>query len=212
MAIRTVSLTEPIEKHFTPKQVVILQGASQVFLRSGYAGTSMDRVAAEAGVAKQTIYSHFQDKEGLFRSMIERVTICRIQAKLHMEDCNDEPEILLRQLAETYLYEVADQEYIALIRIVVSESARFPELAKLFTETVVKQGRGLLTEYLKKHPELGLTDPEAVAQLFFSCLVGYVLQQEILYGKELVPIKKERLVDSLIQLILSNQRQQFHHN
>lgn len=202
MTIQEIPSLIPANRYFTPKQEMILQGASQVFLRSGYAGTSMDRVAAEAGVSKQTIYSHFQDKEGLFRSMIERVTICRLKAKLPLAESGDRPEILLRKLAETYLYEVATAEYVALVRLIIAESARFPELAKLFTETVVKPGRGLLTDYFKKHPELGLTDPEAIAQLFFSCLVGYLLQQEILYGKELVPLDKGRLIDNLISLVL----------
>lgn len=51
----------------------------QVFLKHGYAGTSMDRVAEVAGVSKNTIYNHFQDKEGLFTALIEQITTNRFQ-------------------------------------------------------------------------------------------------------------------------------------
>ena len=68
-AMPKISLeTETTE--YTPKQEMILQGAVRVFLQLGYAGTSMDRVASEAGVSKQTIYSNFQDKEGLFTALM----------------------------------------------------------------------------------------------------------------------------------------------
>ena len=51
----------------------ILQGAMQEFLVHGYAGTSMDRIAASGGISKATVYSHFQDKQGLFKALVERL-------------------------------------------------------------------------------------------------------------------------------------------
>ncbi len=113
------------------KREQILQGAMQVFLQSGYAGTSMDRVAAEAGVAKQTIYSHFQDKEGLFKALMEQITLDRFRSVFSLEDFAGDPAVRLRQLAETYLTKVADQNYLSITRIIIGESERFPELARL---------------------------------------------------------------------------------
>jgi len=189
---------------YTPKQEAILQGAVQVFLRSGYAGTSMDRVAAEAGVAKQTIYSHFHDKEGLFTAMLERLTIRRFQALLATEILGGEPEILLRQFAEGFLNKIVDAEYVALLRLIIAESVRFPELAKLYGRTVIQQGRQLMTEFLQHHPELGFTDAEAIAHIFIGSLVSYVLAQEIFYGKEGFPLERDRLITNLLTLLLQH--------
>ncbi|ACC80584.1 TetR/AcrR family transcriptional regulator [Nostoc punctiforme] len=189
----------------TQKQEQILQGAMQVFLRDGYAGTSMDRVSAEAGVSKQTIYSHFQDKEGLFKALIERVTIASFQGIFCTEDLHGEPAILLREIAETYLTKVAENsEYLALFRLIITESQRFPELAKLYTQTVIQRGRLLLSQYLASHPELGISDPEATAQIFFGSLVSYVMVQEMLYGKEMMPLSRDRILDSLMSLVLAH--------
>lgn len=191
---------------YTPKQEAILQGAMQVFLRSGYAGTSMDRVAAEAGVAKQTIYSHFQDKEGLFTALMERMTIRRFQTILGAEALQGDPEILLRQFAEGFLNKIADAEYVAWFRLIIAESVRFPELAELYGRTVIQKGRQLVTEYFQQHPELGFTDAPAVAQIFVGSLVSYVLAQEIFYGKDGFPLDRDRMVESLLALMLHQPR------
>jgi AcrR family transcriptional regulator len=202
-ALTDVALTESAEiPTYTPKQEAILQGAVRLFLRSGYAGTSMDRVAAEAGVSKQTIYSHFQDKEGLFKALMERMTIRRFQEVFHMATLQGEPEVLLRQFAEAYLNKIVDEEYVALFRLILAESTRFPNLAKLYSRTVIQQGRRLVADYFHQHPELGFTDPEAIAQVFVGSLVSYVVAQEIFYGKETIPLSRDRLIDSLMMLML----------
>jgi AcrR family transcriptional regulator len=187
---------------YTPKQEMILQGAVRVFLQLGYAGTSMDRVASEAGVSKQTIYSNFQDKEGLFTALMERMTIRRFQSILGMEILQGEPEILLRQLAEGFFNEIADEEYVALLRLIIAESVRFPELAKLYGQTVIQKGRRLMTDFFKQHPELDLGDTEAIAHIFMGSLVSYVLSQEIFYGKESFPLERDRVITSLLKLML----------
>ena len=120
------------------KREQILKGATRVFLQHGYAGTSMDRIAAEAGVSKQTIYSHFQDKEGLFTALIERVTTRQLRIDFGSEPFQGEPTILLRRVSQWYVSRMGDQEYVDLLRVVVAESARFPELAQLYTRTVIQ--------------------------------------------------------------------------
>ena len=52
----------------------------QEFLARGYAAASMDRVASIAGVSKATVYSHFGDKEGLFKALVESMAKQRMQA------------------------------------------------------------------------------------------------------------------------------------
>jgi AcrR family transcriptional regulator len=190
----------------SPKQEQILQGAMWVFLRSGYAGTSMDRVATEAGVSKQTIYSHFRDKEGLFTALIERATIRHFQETFCSESLRGDPAIMLRQIAETYFLKVVNQEYLSLFRLIIAESARFPELAKLYTRAVVVQGRQLLTGYFDLHPEMGIDDPEAIAQIFFGSLVSFVVLQEVLHGKDIIPMERDRLINNLINLVLAQGR------
>lgn len=185
------------------KREQILQGAMQVFLSQGYAATSMDRVAATAGVSKQTIYSHFQDKEGLFTALIQRVTLDRVQHYLSC-DQSGAPTLLLRRLAAAFLDEMSSQDYLNLLRIIVAESVRFPELAQLYSRTVIQKGRQLLSAYLQSCPELHLADPEATAHIFMGTLVSFLISQEILYGNLIAPLSKERVIDQLVALVAAD--------
>ncbi|MBE9205747.1 TetR/AcrR family transcriptional regulator [Nostoc sp. LEGE 06077] len=201
------SQLETVLPAITQKQEQILQGAIRVFLREGYARTSMDRVSAEAGVSKQTIYSHFGDKEGLFKALMERLTLTCFQSIFSNTQLHGEPEGLLRQVGEIYLTKVAENpDYLALLRLIITESQNFPELAKLYNQTVVQRGRLLLSEYFTAHPELGIIDPEAIAHIFMGSLVSYVIIQEMLYGKELTSLSRDRLLDSLMNLVMSQSR------
>lgn len=174
----------------------------RVFLSRGYADTSMDRAAAAANVSKQTLYSHFRDKEGLFTALIERVTIERTQLELGSEILEGEPEDVLRRVAEVYLHKMDDDDYQSLFRIVIAESGRFPELAQLYTRTVIRRGVQMLTTYFIAHPELQLSDPEAAARIFWGTLVSFLVSQAILYGDAIMPMEHGRLIDSLVALLV----------
>jgi AcrR family transcriptional regulator len=80
------------------KAVQILQGAMQEFLQNGYAGTSMDKVAATAGVSKPTVYNYFKDKEGLFRALIQYVAQARCAQVMGDGNLEGRPEVVIRRL------------------------------------------------------------------------------------------------------------------
>jgi hypothetical protein len=60
-----------------------------------------------------------------------------------------------------------------------------------------------LVHYLASHPELNIPDPEAAARIFLGSVVQFIIMQEILHGKEIMPLDKERLIDSLTHFMLS---------
>ena len=70
------------------KTAAILDGAMRVFLEQGYVGTTMDRVAAAAGVSKPTVYSHFHDKEGLFNALMEQLVRKSSGQSFHKISCH----------------------------------------------------------------------------------------------------------------------------
>jgi AcrR family transcriptional regulator len=185
-----------------PKREQILQGAMEVFLQHGYAGTSMDRVAEVAKVSKNTIYNHFQDKEGLFTALIEQITTHRFQIVFGTVPLEGKPAVVLRQIAEKLLSVILpDREYISFLRLLIGESERFPQLAQLFVSNLPKKVLSILSGYFRSHPELNLPNPEATARIFMGSLMGYVLTQEVLQGKEIIPLSQADLIENLIILI-----------
>lgn len=184
------------------KAVQILQGAMQEFLHYGYAGTSMDRVAATAGVSKPTVYSYFRDKEGLFQALVKYVAQTRCQEVLGGEPLQGPPAVVLRQVISKAIdSEMQDIDYQNFVRLVAGESARFPHLAQAFVEHLTKPAIEELTAYLHDHPELQLPDAEATAHILLGTTAFYILSQRIMHGHTLLPMEAQRLVDSLVAMV-----------
>ncbi|MEP0886027.1 TetR/AcrR family transcriptional regulator [Trichocoleus sp. ST-U3] len=185
------------------KAKAILDGAMQEFLAHGYAATSMDKVAAAAGVSKATVYSHFQDKEGLFTALIQQLAQKKSVFNLqNIQSLEGEPSIVLRRFATGMLENVmTDPQILTLIRLIIGESGRFPELAQSFVRNIEKPTIEALSQYLASHPKLRLPDPEVASRTFIGALVHYIILQEMLHGEDILPLERNRLIDSLVDLI-----------
>lgn len=194
---------EPVPGSAKRKQ--IMQGALAVFLEYGYKGTSMDRVAEEAGVSKQTIYSHFEDKERLFHDLVDYLSGSLFtEQQDHTKLFELEPEAFLIRISQLFFEQMDRWEYKSFFRVVVAESGRFPELAQLYVKRAVEPGLAVLVLYFEKHPELRLKDPEVVARIFRGSLASFALVQDILQGKRLVPMSRERYISGLVETVLSS--------
>lgn len=187
----------------------IFAGAMQEFLVHGYAATTMDKVTAAAGVSKTTVYNYFQDKEGLFIALVERLAQENYREAFSPQDSQllqGEPHIVLRRLATNIIERIdRKQELLSLVRLIIGESGRFPLLAQVFVRNVDKPILELLSQYFAVHPELQLPDPEVAARIFLGTLVHFVILQEMLHCQEILPMERDRLIDNLINLITSNQ-------
>ncbi|MBD2570611.1 TetR/AcrR family transcriptional regulator [Anabaena lutea] len=186
----------------------ILAGAMQEFLAQGYAATTMDKVTAAAGVSKTTVYSYFLDKEGLFTALIEKLAQKKYLEIFNPEDPQflaGEPEIVLRRIANSILDNIAcSQELLSFVRLIIAESGRFPSLAQVFVRNVDKTSLDVITQYFAAHPELQLPDASVAARVFLGTLVYFTITQDMLHGREILPMESDRLIDNLVNLITSN--------
>ena len=184
------------------KRQQILMGAKQEFLAQGFAATSVDRIATAAGVSKATIYTHFKGKEGLFKALVQQMAQQRLQEINPQLLMDQPPRQVLRHIArETLDNAVRRKEFQAFHRLLIGESDRFPNLSRTFVECMVKPGVENLTQYLAKQPELKVADPEATARVFMGAVVHFAMVQEIMHGKEIVPMERDRLITTLVDLI-----------
>jgi AcrR family transcriptional regulator len=175
------------------KREAILQAARRVFLSQGYLGASMDEIAAQARVSKQTIYKHFTDKERLFIeivvSTVERVSDPVHAEVLALQDSGD-PQRDLTDLARRQLAGVMTPELLALRRLVIAEAPRFPDLGASFYE----RGPGrtiaaLATAFARLHAQgrLHCPDPELAARHFNWLIMGEPLNRAMLLGHAEAP-------------------------
>lgn len=123
----------------------ILEAALGVFLAEGYVATRMDQVAARAGVAKGTIYVHFEDKEALFRSLIhEEIGPVIASGTTLAESFAGDTRELLKGLARIMQRELLGTQRADILRLVISEAPRFPWLAEFYWHEVVERGMALI--------------------------------------------------------------------
>lgn len=196
---------KPVERELSSKKTeLILEGAMQEFLEHGYAGARIDRIVEAAGVSKATVYRHFPDKEALFTALIQRMSCRKSIFELQIQQAVEEsPRVFLKQYAITMLENVAtDPQILTFLRIIIGESGRFPELARAFVVNLEKVSLDFLTQYLTKHPQLQIADPEVTARAFIGTLIHFVMLRDVLQSGDIVPIERDRLLDGLIELIL----------
>ena len=157
------------------KRKAILRGAKAVFLQSGFGGTSMDEVAARAGVSKMTVYRHFGSKEDLFAGVI--TDLCnRIVAEDLERIFEQKPEKALRGYAQRMIDIVFAPDTIELHRIVIAESRRFPALGRFFYASGPQVCIDVLVRYFernRRNPCFRIADPLRSAEEFLELLRGY---------------------------------------
>ena len=171
------------------KRGQILDAARGLFLAHGYAHTSTEAVRREAGVSKETLYRYYRTKEELFADVLRRLTL----EHLHKPFQSDEtlpPEAdrkqlqkVVRMLAAEISETMMQSDYLALLRIVIAESTRFPHLGELFRQTVPEQAISAIVELLKRLRKKGLTakiDDEAAARMLLGSLLTYAVMDGIL--------------------------------
>jgi TetR/AcrR family transcriptional repressor of mexJK operon len=167
------------------KREAILRGAKTVFLKDGFAGSSMDAVAAEAQVSKMTVYRHFGSKEELFAGLITDLCARIVDADLE-EMLQSEPREALRAYARKMIAIVFAPETIELHRIVVAEGYRFAKLGQMFYATGPERCIDVLADYFvrnRKDPRFKLRDPRRAAEEFLELLRGYA-HLRVLLGLE----------------------------
>lgn len=157
------------------KRGAILEAAKVLFLRDGYAATSMDAVAAQAGVSKLTVYSHFTDKETLFSAAV--MARCEEQVPELFGELNRNlpaAELLLN-VARGFQTLINSPESVGLHRLMVTLGTQDPQLSKTFfaagPQRILQETERLLTR-LNVSGQLQLSSPATAAEHFLSMIKG----------------------------------------
>ncbi len=157
------------------KREAILAAAQVLFLGNGYEGSSMEAIAAEAGVSKLTLYSHFKDKEALFSAAVKTTCETRLPRRLFQveEDCDIEE--LLLAIGGAFNELVNSPESIGLHRVMVAMATQNPALVKMFFDAGPQQLLCDLQQLFSRADALGLLeidDPLRAAEHFCSLIKG----------------------------------------
>jgi TetR/AcrR family transcriptional repressor of mexJK operon len=166
------------------KREAILEAAKALFLSLGYANTSMDAVAAAAGVSKLTVYSHFTDKQTLFGSAV--MATCQTQLPELIFELPDGVPLdqVLLNIARGFQALISSDESVKLSRLIIALGSQDPGFGQFFYEAGPKRVLGEMEALLRSVAERGLLqidNPLRAAEHFF-CLIKGAPDYRLLLG------------------------------
>lgn len=158
------------------KRAAILEAAKQMFVAHGFDRVSMDQIAAEAGVSKLTVYSHFGDKESLFSAAIS----AKCEEQLAMGLFATDPAVPLRErllgIGRAFVALINSEEAIAVHRIVTAQP-RPNTLGRLYWEAGPRRVQVAFEALLRDEIAAGtleIPDARRAASQFFCLLKGEI--------------------------------------
>lgn len=157
------------------KRAAILAAAKALFPRHGYDGVSMDAIAAEAGVSKLTVYSHFTDKDALFRETVRAKCEEQLPLALFAADLKGPIRKQLRSIAKAFFSLIMSEEAVAMHRMMHAQAGGDARLPKLFWESGPQRITEAMETFLRAEVEAGqleIPDLHRAAAQFLCLLKG----------------------------------------
>jgi AcrR family transcriptional regulator len=174
---------------------LILSAAERTFLEAGYGAATMEEIARLAGMSKKTLYQHFPDKAAVFEAMFRAMPVLPDLPLPETVADEDLFEVLVTGLLHFGRFVLSTQQ-LTVTRLVIAETDRHPEVARLFGEICVDRGRRQITGFiagLQAHGMLTAAgDPGSLSDLLFGATIATV-QFDELVDVSAAPFGKSRI-------------------
>ena len=186
------------------KRNQILKVAREVFLKHGYAGTSVDSIVDILGGSKSTIYSHFGNKEGLFAAVIRQFGHDSEAPDFPVSDGNIRNELVA--FAEDRIRRVFSSLNVDIMRIVIAEAARQPQIAELYFRNAPAPTYKAFSKHLSHAAERGdlvienvdLATDEFIGGLLMRGFLSHLFGVERNVSDEEISAKARQITDSFL--------------
>jgi AcrR family transcriptional regulator len=183
----------------------ITEAAFSVFADKGYASARVEEVAQRAGVSKGLLYLYFKTKEELFKAVIRSVVIRRVDALLlAVEETELSSEEFIRGPLLDFMKGVPGSPVAIVIRLLIAEGQRHPDLVDYYWENVVAKGLSAISGFLQRGVRRGEFRDTAITnqpQLILAPVILSILWK-ILFTKR--SLDTDRLIETQIDMILAH--------
>ncbi|MBS0289207.1 MAG: TetR/AcrR family transcriptional regulator [Proteobacteria bacterium] len=202
-----IKATRRNNQRWVHKHQLIIEAAKASFLSRGYAETSMDVIANHAGISKITIYKHFDNKLHLFNEMMrDHCQSLYKEAPIITHSLAVSPFQILSQFSKKVVELLLQPRSIALIRVVIGESEKYPEIVSAVWEAGRMPLQDIFSNYLAQeiaHSRMQIPNIAIATKLFFGMLKENFIWPA-LTGMA-VPIDKaaEDIIEEVVNLFLN---------
>jgi AcrR family transcriptional regulator len=148
----SLNTTKSFPRGRTPKasrREQILAAAFEEFAANGYAATRLEDVAKRAAIAKGTIYLYFPDKERLFRAVVRSLIKKRVVTFAGTFQ-GPAPALFREMLSRMYALVVRNERVRGIVRLLVAESGKFPQLSDIYYQEIIGPGLRAVRQMLKR--------------------------------------------------------------
>jgi len=185
----------------------ITQAALEAFAEKGYAATRVEEVAKRAGVSKGLMYLYFKTKEELFKAVVKSVVIRRIDRLIgNIESTDLSSEDFIRGPLLSFMRKVPGSPVAIVIRLLVSEGPRHPDLVDYYYENVVAKGLAAITGFVERGVERGEFRKSVITelpQLFLAPVMLSIIWGIVFKTREL---DTDKLIETQIDMLLTHIR------
>ncbi len=182
----------------------ITEAAFEAFAEKGYSATKVADVAKRAGVSKGLMYLYFKTKEELFKAVVKSVVIRRVDRLIeNVETTELSSEDFIRGPLQTFLQQLPASPVAVVIRLLISEGRKHPDLVDYYYDNVVSKGLAAISGFLARGVERGEFRHSAVTDLPHLILAPVMLSiiwGLIFTGQEL---DTDKLIETQIDLVLT---------
>ena len=188
------------------KREAIIQAAIAEFRANGFDITSMDKIAATAGVSKRTVYNHFPSKEELFAEILNQLWT-RLTA---VEEMSYRPDLPLRDqmrlMFQAKLQMLGDDNFLDLARVAIAATIHSPERAQHMVARMGEREEDLTVwiRAAQMDGRLKPVDPAFAAQQIQGMLKSFAFWPQISMGLPgLPPEMQTTVVESALDMFLA---------
>lgn len=182
----------------------IAAAAFEAFAEKGYAATRIDDVAKRAGVSKGLTYLYYETKEDLFKAVIRNVVVRRIDTLIGgVESTTLTSEEFLRGPFLEFMKKVPGSPVAVVVRLLVAEGRRHPDLVAYYYDNVVARGLGAIRGFIERGVERGEFRREALElqpHLFLAPMLTSILWRLVFTDR---PLDTDQLIESQVDLLLA---------
>lgn len=197
---RQRAVTNFVESQQTKKELEVLSVASEYFLSHGYKGTSINAMARDSGISKESIYRYFSSKLELFEAVVAK-QLSEYKERLQFTDFEYESFSLdnaLKRTAETIINAVSSDLTLSLRRLIFQETIQSPDIGQYYYEIGPQVAYVHLKKIFALHQDKTDFDPEKLAHYFVAMtLHKTMLQREC---GVLKPLSKKRMATHVAQV------------
>lgn len=188
------------------RREAILAAALDEFSASGFAAARLEDVAKRAGIAKGTIYLYFRDKESLFQELIRSMLAPLVGSIAAMGASELPMHAIAENIAELFVREVFETRRKDVIRLMIAEGRRFPQLAEFYYREVLSRVIAAVRAILRRAAERGET-PAGLVE-FPQIIAGPALLAIVWSGlfERFEPLDVRKMMKTHIELLFAPRR------